>query len=183
VDILRALDFSQKWNLKMVIKGGAESWLVATELAEMKVPVIVRPGQQGPWDFDSISSRDDLPKLLQDAGVPLIISAFGYFQNAGRLRQEAAFGIRAGLTKAEALTAISWRPAQLFSGEAYVGRIAKGADADLVLWNGDPFELNHSVERMWIRGEKQSLEDRALLLAKRYYGKLKVFHELPMALE
>jgi len=74
-----------------------------------------------------------------------------------------------GLTKAQALAAVTANVADAFNYNA--GRIAVGKKADLVLWSADPFELSTRVEKMWIDGKEYSTQSRHDALRKRYMTK------------
>jgi hypothetical protein len=49
-----------------------------------------------------------------------------------------------------------------------VGLIKVGSVANLVLWSGDPLELEHVPVKIWIQGARQSLESRQTHLRDRY---------------
>ena len=167
-DILNALEFAQKHKLRLVINGGTESWVVRRELSDAKVPVIIYPGQTEPWGFEALAARDDLAAMLHASGVPVILSAGGWDQNARRLRQEAGIAISYGLPRAAALAALTSIPAATFGLSNEVGAIKVGASPTFGLYSADPFELDTVLEGLWINGKRQSLEDRQRALAKRY---------------
>ena len=167
-DILNALDFAQKHKIRLVINGGTEAWLVRKELSDVKVPVIVYPGQIEPWGFEALAARDDLAAMLEASGVPVILSAGGWDQNARRLRQEAGTAISYGLSRKGALAALTKTPAEVFGLLDEVGTIRVGGPATFGLYSADPFELDTELEALWISGQPQSLEDRQRALAKRY---------------
>lgn len=168
-DILEAIDFAKAERIKLVIQGGAESWLVASQLKDAKVPVIVQPYEQLPYDFDMLNARDDVATLLEKAGVQVILSAgINGDQNARRLRQEAGLAVALGMSRAGALKAVTSTPAEVFDRGASHGTVAAGRRADLVLWSGDPFELSTIAEHIWIEGAEQPLSNRQQQLAERY---------------
>lgn len=168
-DILTAIEFAKAEKIRLVIAGASESWLVARQLKEARVPVIIQPTEQLPYGFDLLNARDDLPALLEQAGVSVIItSGIGDDQNARRLRFEAGFAVANGMSREAAMRAITTTPAEVFDRGASYGNIAAGKRADLVLWSGDPFELSTQVERVWIEGHSVPLGDRQRQLAERY---------------
>ena len=167
-DILNALDFARKHKIRLVINGGTEAWVVRRELSDAKVPVIVYPGQTEPWGFEALAARDDLSAMLHASGVPVILSAGGWDQNARRLRQEAGIAISYGLPRAAALAALTSVPANVFGLSQETGSLKAGQAATFGLYSADPFELDSTLDGLWIEGEPQSLEDRQRALAKRY---------------
>ena len=171
-DILNALDFAKKHKIRLVINGGTEAWVVRRELSDAKVPVIVYPGQTEPWGFEALAARDDLAAMLHASGVSVILSAGGWDQNARRLRQEAGIAISYGLPRAAALAALTSVPASVFGLTKEVGSLKAGQAATFGLYSADPFELDSTLDGLWILGERQSLEDRQRALAKRYLDPL-----------
>ena len=167
-DILRAIEFARTQKIRLVILGGAESWLVADAIKAAKVPVIVRPSLQEPGSFESLASRDDLAAVLSSKGVDVIISAGGWFLEVHRLRQEAGIAVANGLSYKNAMRAITTLPARIFGLAKETGSIEVGKQADLVLWSADPFENQTVAENVWIAGKVQNLETRQKSLAKRY---------------
>ena len=98
----------------------------------------------------------------------MILSAGGWDQNARRLRQEAGIAISYGLPRAAALAALTTVPAKAFGLTKEVGTLKAGQAATFGLYSADPFELDSTLDGLWILGERQSLEDRQRALAKRY---------------
>lgn len=167
-DLLAALEFARKQKVRLVLTGGAEAWRVAKELAAAKVPVVLHPSQQMPWSFDALFARDDAAAILDRAGVPLIISAGGWFMNVRRLRQEAGIAVGWGLPRDRALRTITLGPAEAFGMAGELGTVSRGKRANLVLWSGDPLELETAAVLVLIDGVEQSLDTRQKQLARRY---------------
>jgi imidazolonepropionase-like amidohydrolase len=69
---------------------------------------------------------------------------------------------------AEALAAVTRRPAEVFGLSAGTGTLAEGAPADLVVWTGDPLELTTWPERVMIDGTWVPMESRQTRLYERY---------------
>ena len=66
---------------------------------------------------------------------------------------EAAVAVSYGFSFDEALKTITLNPAKLLGIDKQVGSIEVGKDADLVLFNGDPFEYTTKVCKVFIDGE------------------------------
>jgi imidazolonepropionase-like amidohydrolase len=172
-DIVALLDLAKAEGLKLIIAGGAESWLVADRLKADRVPVIVVPSITGQKSFDALHARDDLAALLVKAGVDVIISTWDTDNGTTRLRQEAGIAVQNGLAHSDAVKAISQTPARVFgirhgADSATVGVVAVGSWANLVLWSGDPLEALTIAERIWIAGQPQTQVSRQRLLADKY---------------
>ncbi|MFN3202000.1 MAG: amidohydrolase family protein [Bradymonadia bacterium] len=152
--------------LRIIIASGAEAWLEVSQLAQMKVPVIVDPSVNQPTTMDRVHAREDAAAILHRAGVPVMLSTFST-HNVRKLRQWAGNAVRAGLPHEAALQAITTTPAQIF-GLKDRGVIARGAIADVVVWSGDPFELSTHAEVVIIGGEVQPSDHRQRQLMERY---------------
>jgi hypothetical protein len=170
-DIRTLLAFARRAGMKPVISGGAEAWVVAKELAEAKVPVLLNTLQNLPSDFDQLGSRLDNAALLQQAGVRIAFlgNANGdASHNARKVRQHAGNAVAHGLAWDAALAAITAGPADVFGVGAMRGRIATGQVADLVLWSGDPLEVTTVAEQVWIAGRAMEMTSRQTELRDRY---------------
>jgi hypothetical protein len=170
-DIRTLLAFARRAGMKPVISGGAEAWVVAKELAEAKVPVLLNTLQNLPSDFDQLGSRLDNAALLQQAGVRIAFlgNANGdASHNARKVRQHAGNAVAHGLAWDAALAAITAAPADVFGVGAMRGRIATGQVADLVLWSGDPLEVTTVAEQVWIAGRAMEMTSRQTELRDRY---------------
>ncbi|MBA6353568.1 amidohydrolase family protein [Colwellia sp. BRX9-1] len=164
-DLLELLKLKAEFNLDLVIAGGADAILITEQLAAAKVPVIFGALDNLPSSFDSLhSSLDNTAKLTQ-AGINVAL-AISDAHNLYQLRFEAGNAIANGLTKDQALAAVTANVADAFNINA--GRIAVGKKADLVLWSADPFELSTKVDKMWINGKETSTQSRQDKLRKRY---------------
>ncbi|MDH5433448.1 MAG: amidohydrolase family protein [Gammaproteobacteria bacterium] len=165
-DILRIVNLGKKHNIRIVIAGGGEAWLVAKELAAAKVPVIIDPINNIP-EFDSLSVKFEGAGILYDAGVKVLLTGGGT-HNAYLVRQSAGVAVAFGMPKTAAIEAMTINNADVFGIKNY-GQIKAGMDADIVVWDGDPLELTSNPDLVLIQGEKQPLVSRATRLRDRYW--------------
>lgn len=165
-DIEALLRLAKRGGIDLVISGGAEAWLIADQLADADVPVVIDPLRYGPGGFDQIRARPDNGALLAEAGVRVVISTFST-HNARNLRQVAGNAVREGMDHDAALRAITVNPARAF-GREDVGAVGVGERANLVVWSGDPLELSSRVEAVYIGGEPQADDHRQKHLLQRY---------------
>jgi imidazolonepropionase-like amidohydrolase len=169
-DILAALSFAKAEGLKLVIYGGTEAYLVARQLAEARVPVVLVPSEQVPGSFEQLHARDDAAALLAKAGVPLVLGCSDFQKR--RLRQEAGIAVAYGLDRNAALSAITLGPAKALGIDREVGTVTPGKRADVVLWSGDPLELSSVAERVFIGGKEQPKDSRQRALVERYLSRV-----------
>lgn len=167
-DLLELLKLKAEFNLDLVISGGADAILISEQLASAKVPVIFGALDNLPSSFDSLYSSLNNTAKLTNAGINVALAVHDA-HNLYQLRFEAGNAVANGLTKAQALAAVTANVADVFNIDA--GRIAVGKKADLVLWSADPFELSSKVDKMWINGKEYSTQSRQDELRKRYTSK------------
>ena len=60
--------------------------------------------------------------------------------------------VKAGLDRQAALAAMTLEPAQVLGLAERLGSIEKGKDANLILWNGDPFEPETQIQAVMLEG-------------------------------
>ncbi|MEM7360351.1 MAG: amidohydrolase family protein [Pseudomonadota bacterium] len=174
IDIERTIDLAKNYNLRLIIVGAEEGWRVADKLAENKIPVIMDPIANLPTSYDTLGSRLDNAKLLNDAGVTLLFTGMGWHNthNAYLVRQSAGNAVANGLPYQVAIQAITTNPAKVF-GLSGLGDVKIGNAANLVVWSGDPLEPATIVEKVLIDGEDQPLVSRATRLRDRYFSRLR----------
>ncbi|TQV75249.1 amidohydrolase family protein [Aliikangiella marina] len=172
-DIQRLIALANKHNIKIVISGGGEAWLVADDLAKAKVPVIMDPMQNLPR-FESLAVRLDGAAKLYRAGVKLLFTGGGS-HNGYLVRQSAGNAVAYGLPAEAAIEAMTINTAEVFGITNY-GQIRVGMDADIVLWDGDPLDVTSNPDLVLIQGKNIPLVSRATRLRDRYW-ELKGNHE------
>jgi imidazolonepropionase-like amidohydrolase len=165
-DLLAAMRLADEFNLRLVLMGASEAWMVAEQLARASVPVVVKPLTNIP-SFDSLGATLENASRLSRAGVIVALASFDT-QNSRNLRQEAGNAIANGMDRDAALQAVTLTPARLWGVADRVGSLDVGKDADLVIWSGDPFELTTGAERVFIKGVEVPRDTRQKQLLDRY---------------
>jgi imidazolonepropionase-like amidohydrolase len=166
-DILTALRIIRDQKLDAVLLGVQEGWLVANDIARAAVPVLVDPLANLPESLDTLQSRKDNAELLRKAGCTVAFTSRGGSSLVSRLRLAAGNAVAQGYPRDEALAAITRRPAEIF-GMVDTGTLRPGALANLVVWNGDPFEPLSWPTRLYLHGEEMPLATRQDALTDRY---------------
>jgi imidazolonepropionase-like amidohydrolase len=166
-DILAVLRIAEEYGVRPVIRRGTEAWMVAEQLAERSVPVIVKPLTSLPDGFDRLGARFDNAAILHEAGVAVAVSSF-QSHRAHNIGLEAGNAIRFGLPWEAALRAVTLTPAEIYGVADRYGSIEAGKVGNLVVWSGDPFELSSRAEEVIIRGVRVPRESRQLELLERY---------------
>ncbi|MBA4066016.1 MAG: amidohydrolase [Isosphaera sp.] len=152
-DIQTALRLAAEFKLKPVIALGTEAYRMADELKAAGVTVVVHPTmQRAGGSMETLHSFVGNAAALDTARVPVTIGTGfeGYVPKVRVLRHEAAMAAGAGgLGRERALRAVTVDAAKLLGIDAEYGTVEKGKAADLVLYDGDPFEhathVTHTV--------------------------------------
>lgn len=172
-DIRQAISVARDFRLKLIIFGGAEAWGATHQLAEAKIPVILDPMASLPDSYDRIGARPDSAALLAASGVRLAfsVSAQGIYRSwdAGpSMREGAGLAVASGLPYIAALKAITSGAAEIIGLPRGAGTLGAGAQADLVIWDGDPLEPSSGPALVMIDGQKVSPVTRQTQLRDRY---------------
>lgn len=89
-------------------------------------------------------------EALAAQGVPVAFASGGASRD---LPLGAAWAVRHGLDPADALRAMTATPARLLRMETKIGAIERGRDADLVVFDGDPFAPSSRVKWVLVEGK------------------------------
>ncbi len=169
-DIRQAIRLAEEFRIRVVVVGGAEAWRVADALAAARIPVVLDPQMNLPSTFDQLGARQDNAAILARAGVRIgfgiVGGSIGYVYNAGlALREGAGLAVANGLPYDAALRALTTDALAIWGTGAAPGL---GADADLVLWDGDPLEPSTNATAVIIEGRVTSIANRQTELLRRY---------------
>jgi imidazolonepropionase-like amidohydrolase len=141
-DIATALRLAREFKLRAVLSLATEAYLIPEAVAAAGVPVVVHPTMQRISTLETFNGHLCNAAILAGRKVPVTIgTAFeGYVPKTRVLRHEAAMAMVNGLGFDRALHAITLGAAKLLGIDDRYGSIDKGKVADLVLYDGDPFE-------------------------------------------
>jgi len=167
-DIRQALRLAREANIRVILEDAEEGWLVADEIRAARVPVLIDPQADLPRSFESLAARLDNAARLQRAGVTIAIKGSKNFNSLRPVRINAGTAVAYGLTRDEALAAITINPARIWNIAERTGSLEIGKDADVVLWNGDPLETLSYPLRVFIGGVEQPAGSRRQELRDRY---------------
>jgi imidazolonepropionase-like amidohydrolase len=164
---------AREFNVRLMIDGGAEAWMMADKLAAAHIPVLTGAMNNIPRGFAALGQRQENAALLRKAGVAvaLIGNAGGGDEetfNVRNLKQEAGNAVAYGMTWDDALRAVTLAPAEIFGVTDRVGSLQPGREGNVVVWSGDPFEFTTRVEHVFVRGHEYSDKTRQDLLMERY---------------
>ncbi len=153
-DIVAALRLANEFNVRIVLDGGAEAYLVADQIKAAGVPVIVHATMyRAAGETENLSM--ETAATLRKAGIPVALQSGyeGYVPKTRVVLFEAAVAAANGLTFDEALAAVTIDAARIIGVVERVGSLEAGKDADLALFDGDPFEYTTHVTGVIINGQ------------------------------
>ena len=160
-DIAAALRLREEFGFRMVLDGGAEAYLMIDALRTAEVPVVVHaPMVRATGERENASM--ETPHVLQRAGLLVAIqSGFeGYVPKTRVALFEAAIAARYGCSFEEALRLVTLDAARLLEVDDRIGSLEVGKDADLALYDGDPFEYTTHCTGVVIDGRVVSTRAR-----------------------
>src|SRR6266545_5478855 len=166
-DIEEALRLARDYHLKLIVAGGRESWMVARQLVEAKVPVLLDPLANLPESFEALGSTLEAAARLDKAGVTVAFMT-GDAHDVRNIKQAAGNAVSYGMPWDAALAALTIVPARIWKIDDHYGTLEAGKDADVVVWDGDPLEVTSYPEHVFIRGVEIPQDTRQLRLRDRY---------------
>lgn len=172
-EIQHAVAFATEFGLRLVISGGDESWMIADDLAKKKVPVILGKTHDLPNSDDAdIDQQFKTPSLLQKAGVLFCLSIPGGFWQERNLPFNAGSAASYGLTKEQALAAITSNTAKILGVDTQIGTLEKGKSASLIVSTGDVLDMKTSnIEYAFIDGRQIDLNNKQKELNSKFSKK------------
>ncbi len=168
--MLIAIDFVKEFGFDVVIVGGSESYQIADLLKANNISVILGAQHALPaTEDDDIDQAYKTPAVLQKAGVLFALNDTHEESRYRNLSYNAGTAATYGLTKEQALQAITLNPAKILGVDDKTGSIEAGKDANIIISAGDILDMKSStVTDAFIQGRKVSLDNKQLQLYERY---------------
>ena len=170
VQLRRALELVDRWNIKAAIYGGQMAYEVAPEIAAKKLPVLVNlkwpeaEKDADPEDKPSLRTlrfRDRAPSssaALAKAGVKFAFYSGGITAPKDALKA-AKKSIDAGLAPDATLRALTLSAAEIFGVADRLGSIENGKIANLVVTDGDLFEEKTKIKMVFVDGRRFEIRE------------------------
>ena len=151
-DIVSALRLAEEFSLRIVIEHGTEGYLIKDYLKERNVAVAVGP-MLTPRDKMELKNRSyDTARELAEAGVKIALITDHPYNSIEHLRLSAIIAHQEGLPEKIALEAITSNPAGILNIDDRIGSLKRGKDADIVVMNGHPLDMDSKVESVYVNG-------------------------------
>lgn len=172
-EILVAIDFVKEFGFDVTLVGAGECWQMADILKQNNISVILQQMHNLPTtDDDDVDQPFKTPAVLQKAGVLFAITDEDGQTRGRNLPFNAGTAAAYGLSKEEALSAITLNAATILGIAGRTGSIEAGKDANLIISEGDILDMRTSiVTKAFIQGRDIDLADKHKQLNERYKQK------------
>ena len=173
-EIIQSIQFAKKAGVKdIVLIGGYDSWKVTDFLKQQAVPVIISGIHALPArTVDDVDLPYKLPYLLQQAGILYALQYDGMLHGHRNLPFIAGTAVAYGLTKEQALAAVSGNTAKILGINQQTGTLEVGKDATIVVSEGDLLDMRtNNVTAAYIQGRKINLTDKQKALYQKFKEK------------
>lgn len=151
-DIMTAIRIADEFGLMLTIEHATAGHKVAEELAKRSIPAIIGPSITARVKVELKDRTYTTPALLHKAGVKVALMTDHPFLPINSLRLEAALAIKEGFPRQKALEAITLTAAEIIGISGRVGSLAPGKDADIVIFDGDPFSIETKIDSVLLDG-------------------------------
>ncbi|HLK28251.1 MAG TPA: amidohydrolase family protein [Puia sp.] len=168
--MLAAIDFVKEFGFDVTIVGGSESFLIADLLKQNNISVILQQMHELPaTDDDDFDQPYKTPAQLQKAGVLFAINDSHDESRYRNVMFNAGTAAAYGLTKEQALQAITLNAAKILGIDNVTGSLEAGKDANIVISDGDILDMRTSIiSKAFIQGREVSLDNKQTQLYERY---------------
>ena len=168
--ILIAIDFVKEFGFDVVLVGASESFQIADLLKQYNIAVILQDEHALPaTEDDDVDQPFKTPAILQKAGVLFALNDEHGESRYRNLPFNAGTAAAYGLTKEQALQAITLNSAKILGVDSKTGSLEAGKDANIVVSEGDILDMRTSiVVQAFIQGREVSLENKQKQLYDRY---------------
>lgn len=152
-DIFTAIRIAKEFNVKLTLDHCTEGHLIADELLEEGYPVIVGPSLSERSKIELRNLTFDTAGILSNTGVNVSLTTDHPVIPIQYLPMCAGIAVKHGMKREDSIKAITINPAKTLGIDDKVGSIEVGKDADIVIWDGDPLEIQSNVLYTIINGK------------------------------
>ena len=159
-DIRSMIKFANDNKLKAILMGGSEAYKVTGELKKNNIPVIFNKIFDSPGQDNAYDEYFEAPSDFQKAGVKFAISTGDDGANVRDLPYQAGIAAAFGLSKEDALKAVTLYPAQILGIDNMYGSLETGKVANVVVADGDILDPRTNIKHLFINGRMLPLTSR-----------------------
>ncbi len=151
-DIQTAIRIATEFNLNYTIEHATEAHLMVEDLIRDNVKVIIGPTWGNKSKYELRNKSWVTAGILEKAGIEFAIMTDAPVVPISETRIQTGIMIREGLSELQAIKAMTINAAKLNGVQDRLGSIEVGKDADIVIWNGNPFEIMTKPAYVFIDG-------------------------------
>jgi len=153
-DIMTVLRLSREFGFRVVLHHVSEGWKVAQEIAKAGVPCSIIMIDSPGGKLEAVNVSYETGGLLERAGVKVAYHTDDWITDSRVFFRSAALGVRAGMSRSEALKSLTINGADMLDLGDRIGTLESGKDADFIILSGDPFSVYTKVLETWVEGNK-----------------------------
>ncbi len=152
-DILNALELAEEFSFDLILEGATEAHLVAEQIADAKVPVVL-----GRMDHSGVRRNDIFRRVAWDQGATLGQAGVSWTIGSGTIAGRARFLAQSAQLAAahnridDPLKLVTADAAETLQVARHIGRLRPGMLADFVVWSGEPLDPTSQVLRVYVGG-------------------------------
>jgi imidazolonepropionase-like amidohydrolase len=151
-DIQSAVRVAGEFGIDLVVEHCTEGHLIADYLARKDVPVIIGPLDTSKSKVELRNATMQGAKRLEQAGVSFALMTDAPVKKIGSLIDDVRNCVRHGVSRQAALAAVTEVPARIMGMTGRIGSLRPGADADIAVFEGDPFDFMSGVRATLVDG-------------------------------
>jgi imidazolonepropionase-like amidohydrolase len=173
LSLLRAGRIARDFRLKALYVGAGDEYRLRDQVVAMKPDLILKVDFPRPYRLDDETEWLDVPlerlrrmdraasnpKWLRDAGLTFSLTTAG-LENAEDFTARVREALARGLSRDDALAALTVAPARQLGLGDRLGTIEAGKIANLAVETGEPFAVVSRVTEIWIDGKRIELPER-----------------------
>jgi imidazolonepropionase-like amidohydrolase len=155
IDILTCLRLQKEFGFRLVLHHVTEGYKVAREIAAAKVSCSIINIDAPGGKAEAIDFWMGNGGTLVKQGVMVAVHTDDPITDSRFLIRSAALSVREGMSKEDALKALTINGAKMLDLDKRVGSLEVGKDADFIILSGDPFSVYTKVLQTWVEGIKR----------------------------
>ena len=144
-DMFTAVRIAKEFNLRLTLDHCTEGHLIVEDLVEEGYPVVVGPSLSERSKIELRNLTFDTAGILSNAGMNVSLTTDHPVVPLHYLPICAGIAVKHGMMYEKAIEAITINAAKLLGIEDRVGSLEIGKDADIVIWDNDPLEIQSNV--------------------------------------
>ena len=167
-EVREALEIAEEFNFKTVLSGCTQAWDSIDLIKESGASVFLGPITDLPRnDEDPYDAVFSVAARMAEAGI-----RFAFTTRSSAHTRDLPFlagmAVAFGLSKEEALRAVTINPAEILGVGDQLGSLEEGKVANIILTEGDPLEVTTNLRHLFIAGKPVDLKSKHTELYEKF---------------